>query len=214
MTTSTLADSLCLSESSVRGTCGVKEERGADFITVLAVAQKYEIDMLPLTWQVVLEAGKAQEGGTSKINERVVDLQTSFAFKCIKTKEKEEHQESTLLQMITKEVAAFGNPQIRNHPHVAQLQGLCWDISTDGTVWPVLVFEKSKLGDLYQYMSSDAGKDADLFQRLKLCMDVGIAIQDLHGIGKIDEASGHEKTLTLLRNCTWGYKARQCPYRA
>jgi hypothetical protein len=204
MTTSTLSDSLCLSESSVR----VKEERGVDFITVLAVAQKYGIDMLPLTWQVVLEAGKAQEGGTSKINERVVDLQTSFAFKCIKTKEKKEHQESTLLQMVTSEVAAFGNPQIRNHPYVAQLQGLCWDISTDGTVWPVLVFEKSKLGDLYQYMSSDAGKDADLFQRLKLCMDVGIAIHDLHAIGKADDAYRNEKMLTLVRNCTWRYKAR------
>ena len=183
-TASALTDSWTPSIKSAGDAGNVKVERKVDFITVLAVAQKYAIDILPLTWQVV-EAAKVGEGGTSTINERLVDLKTSFAFKCIKDQEKRNKPESDLLHMVAKEVAAFGNPRIRDHPHVAQLQGLCWDISNLGQIWPVLVFEKSKLGDLYQYLSSDAGKEVDSYQRLKLCVDVGLAIDDLHSIGKI-----------------------------
>ena len=86
--------------------------------------------------------------------------------------------------MVCREIFAFGHPYIRNHPNVAQLQGLCWDISTDSKVWPVLVFEKSPLGDFHDFLESPVGRNLDAARSLKLCLDVGTAIMDLHAVGK------------------------------
>ena len=157
-------------------------EQRFDLLTVLAEAQKNDIDLLPVTWQATQKA--ELKGGTSEINQKLIDIHTSFAFKCLKAAEKKDKPENSLLQMIVKEISAFGNYRIHDHPNVAQLLGLCWDIGVDNRVWPALIFEKSPLGDLRIFAGLPIGKCLVASQRLKLCMDIGTAVMDLHSIGE------------------------------
>jgi hypothetical protein len=70
---------------------------------------------------------------------------------------------------------------IQDHPYVVTLEGICWDIPRDGDqVWPVLVFEKSIHGDLFQFVKAGRGSALSIQEKLKLCTDIGIAIRDMH----------------------------------
>jgi hypothetical protein len=148
------------------------------FIAMLGLAQQLKIDLLPITWQVILGLiGQSQ----ATINQALVNVQTSFAFKRFK------HNVTDPLRETVQEMVILGHPLVQEHPHIVQLLGICWDISQDSQdiskatqVWPVLVFEKSHLGDLYYFARLGKGKDLSLEDRLKICADVGIAIRDMH----------------------------------
>ena len=74
---------------------------------------------------------------------------------------------------------------LREHPNIVELQGICWDVPADDEVWPVLVFEKTQFGDLYNFLRVPVGRDLSITERLKLCVDVGTAIIDMHSLGRI-----------------------------
>lgn len=162
------------------------------FISVLGLAQRLKIDLLPITWQALLGlVGQSR----ATINQALVDVQTSFAFKRFS------HNGTDPLQETSQEMATLGHPLVRDHPHIVQLIGICWDIPQDDQqtsedhqviptddqdiledirVWPVLVFEKSHLGDLYHFARHGKGKGFSLEDKLKICADVCIAIRDMH----------------------------------
>jgi hypothetical protein len=142
------------------------------FIAVLGLAQRLKIDLLPITWQVLLGlVGKSR----ATVNQALVNIQTSFAFK------RYDHAgQSDPLRETVQEMMILGHPLVQEHPHIVQLVGICWDIPQDDQVWPVLVFEKTHLGDLYHFARSSTGKDLSFEDKLKICADVGIAIRDMH----------------------------------
>jgi hypothetical protein len=66
-----------------------------------------------------------------------------------------------------------------------QLEGICWDIPRGNKkVWPVLVFEKMKHGDLDRFLNLDIGEKLCLQDRLKLCADVASAVATMHSCRK------------------------------
>ena len=148
-----------------------------DLITVLAVLQEMQLDILPITWQSA--RGLVGRGGTSRINEALITLQTSFAFKCVSNKQKRKFPKAKIFGTIINEIFVLGHPLLRRHPNIIELQGVCWDI-TSSEVWPVLVFEKSQFGDLYNFMTMPVGRDLTTLQRIDLCVDFGSAIMDMH----------------------------------
>lgn len=153
-----------------------------DLITFLAVMQKLEIDILPITWQAArLPIGA---GATGKINEALINLHTSFAFKCASDRQKEGEYEGTIIQALINEITVLGHPLIRKHSNIVELQGICWDVTSDNNggdkVWPALVFKKSQYGDLYNFATMPVGRELCMAERLKLCVDVGTAISDMH----------------------------------
>ena len=143
-----------------------------DFIAFLAVAQRLQIPFLSITWQLAL--GLVGFGGTANINEALINLQTSLAFKRIDQEGNKDP--SIVFRVLINEITALGHPSIQKHPNIVDLQGICWDIPSDDEVWPVLVFEKSHLGDLDDF----AMQDLSINERLKLCVDIGTAIMDMH----------------------------------
>lgn len=147
------------------------------FVAILALAQRLNIDFLPFTWQPAL--GSLGEGGQAVINQALVKLQTSLAFKSYR--ETSDHRNSrNPLQEIVSEIIVFSYSSICEHPNILRLEGICWDISQEDQVSPVLVFETSSLGDLYHFKKSQGGQILSMEDRLKLCMDVGIALRDMH----------------------------------
>ena len=148
-----------------------------DLITFLAVVQRLQIDTLPITWQSALPICV---GETSKVNQALVNLQTSFAFKRIVPYETEGHSEQRTFRLLINEITVLCHQSIRKHPNIIELQGICWDVPSDEKVWPVLVFEKAEYGDLSYFTTSPVGRDLCIGERLKLCVDTGTAIMDLH----------------------------------
>ena len=148
-----------------------------DLITFLAVAQRMQVDILPTTWQST--RGPMGRGGTSRINEALINLQTSFAFKCVSTRQKRKFLKAKIFQTLISEIVVLGHPLLREHPNIVELQGICWDVPSD-EVWPALVFEKTQFGDLYNFLTLPVGRDLRTLERLKLCVDVGTAISDMH----------------------------------
>jgi hypothetical protein len=165
-----------------------------DFITFLAVAQRLQIDFLPITWQSTRQ--QIGIGGTSRIDEALMDIQTSFAFKRVAEEHKRDETENTIFQVLISEITVLRHPSIRAHINIVELQGICWDIplkteishiketatiSLDkDKVWPVLVFEKSQFGDLYHFARLPVGRELGIDERIKLCLDIGTAVVDMH----------------------------------
>ena len=118
---------------------------------------------------------------------------TSFAFKLITEASKSERPDEIIFQTVTNEVAVLAHPLVRRHPNIVQLQGICWDISdNDDKPWPVLVFEKFDLGDLSTFTESSLWRILVFSQCVKLCLDIGIALLDMHSHGtKTCESSRH-----------------------
>lgn len=149
------------------------------FIALLGLAQRLGVDLLPLTWQAILgsleEDGKGGRGGQAKIFQSYVNVETSFAFKRF---------ERDSFREVISELLVLTQAEIRKHPYITRLEGLCWDVNADDDIRPVLVFEKSHFGDLYHFMRSGIGKDLSIEDRLRLCVDVGIAIWAMHANSK------------------------------
>ena len=153
-----------------------------NFLSFLATAQALNIDFLPITWQSAQQ--EIGEGGTSSIKQALANIQMSLAFKRLKDKEKLEKTEAEIFQMLSNEITVLAHPSIQEHPHIVNLQGICWDISSDGKVWPILVFEKLPFEDLYSFVTRPVGKELGICDRLELCINIREAIVEMHSNSK------------------------------
>ena len=69
---------------------------------------------------------------------------------------------------------------MHNHPHIVNLLGICWDLSLEGRAWLVLVFEKAEFGNLKEFARLEVGKNLCFEDKLKLCTDIAVAVEDMH----------------------------------
>lgn len=163
--------------SSAKPVHASKQYADYSFIAVLGLAQRLRIRFLPIIWQAAL--GRIGKGGQAGINQALVNVQTSFAFKLFNRPQQYPFRE------IAQEMVALSHPVVQKHEHIATLEGICWDIPDDDQVWPVLVFQKSHLGDLHSFERLEKFKNLSMDDRLNLCADVGIAIRDMHHNGTL-----------------------------
>ena len=175
-------------------TFDAERESSIDFLSILGIAQKLDIDFLPVIWQPALDT--AGNGATAEIHQSLINVQTSFAFKRYKRRwEFRSDADDFKFQRLYFETLILGQPQIRSHPNIIRLEGLCWDISPDcKEVWPVLVFEKTSFGDLTKWSASEEGKTASHDVRLSICADVANAVRHLHT---------HRRHLAIQTRCNF-----------
>ena len=165
-----------------------------DLITFLEIAQKLDIDLLPVRWQPALE--RIGFGGSGEIREASLSRNDSFAFKRAIP-----HGVDTInnhvLPFLIAEISILGHHSVRDHPNINRLQGVCWDIyspvghrqvfsrkmdidPTASAIIPVLVFEKTVHGDLHQFMEKGPGRKFSLSEKLQLAADIAQAVADMH----------------------------------
>lgn len=151
----------------------------ADLITFLSVVQKSNIYFLPISWQPAL--GILGEGGTGAISQSALSLAMTLAFKRFHSSG---DLEDPFLPLIT-EVSILSQAPIQEHPNIINLEGVCWEVKP-GTeeVLPVLVFEKATW-DLHQFMKVEEGMKMTIYDKLKVCTDIGAAIMALHTYGRV-----------------------------
>ena len=165
-----------------------------DFTTFLAVAQSLEVDFLNTTWHEGL--GTAGRGATAGVQQALVDKSFNLAFKRFVDISDPERLFATLLS----EILVLQQPVIRDHKNIIDLYGVSWDIQLDketgkSQIFPVLVFENASLfGSLDRFLErvpsvlhdvteskhEFALKTLSVHERMRLCRDIGLAIQTLH----------------------------------
>lgn len=158
-----------------------------DFISFLAVAQACDLNFLPMTWQPALEALGA--GGTAQINQSLVNLRTSYAFKRTTLWNDPRNlygsaKSREIFRALVSEISALSHPALRTHPNIVDLEGICWDPTMGASeIWPVLVTEKSPWGDIQHFAHSINGATTTVLERTSLCADVGAGILSMHASG-------------------------------
>lgn len=155
------------------------ESTDYEFLSLLGLVQRLRVSILPMTWQAARgsldESGKGARGGQAKIYYSHVSPRSSFVFK--------QFSRDSYHELVS-EILVLSHEAVRKHPHIARLEGLCWDIHDDDDIRPILVFEMSPLGDLCHFMKTDAGRDVSIGDRLRLCVEIGVAIRDMHANSK------------------------------
>src|SRR6516164_5720364 len=143
-----------------------------DFLTFISIAQKYNVDFVATTWQPGF--GLLGQGGYGRVSQSLVNLQFSFAFKRIR------EVSDTFKEPIT-ELSVLCQPFIRDHPNIIKLEGICWEVNPEADrILPVLLFEKSREGDLRHFLSSAEGRGLSVMAKLGLCADIAEALINLH----------------------------------
>ena len=149
-----------------------------DATTFIAAVSDMEIDHFAFTWYSGM--GELGRGKTAQIQQSVINLETEFAFKRFTFPGSLEPDEAQIIRAAMIETLALNHPALRDHQNILKLHGVCWDVSSSGNLFrPVLVVEKTSLGDLGHFMSKH-GSTVDDNTRFEMCIDAIRAVAILH----------------------------------
>lgn len=182
-----------------------------NLITLLAAVQELGIPILPITWQPKRQL--LGRGGTSQVNQALLNLHTRFAFKRVSGKDKLGTPEEEVFRRFINEIAVLWHPSVRSHSNILELQGICWDVplgedwnhtevtssnpSNIDKVWPVLVFQGSPFCDLYQFAAGEIGRELSISDRLRICLDIGKALAHMQSICRQVKAYSSSRLIML-----------------
>ena len=179
-----------------------------DLISFLAAAQKYEVEFVPVVWDE--GRGLLGQGGTARINQTMLHTyltvdpsedadplkntdskETSFAFK-----RTSQYQMGTLdeglglYDILTMELIVLRQQAVRDHPNIVDLEGICWEVTKNDKIYPVLLFEKGQWGDLSSVAGGLRGGWSTFNAKLGVCIDIAKALQIMHSVSTwfIDES--------------------------
>lgn len=186
-------------------------------LSFLAIAQIYVIEFLHELWD--RDLGPIGFGASAEVRTKFVSDFKDFAFKRHRASglssvslkpdcNLDDYNEylsnnESVYNALVSELTVLSHPSIRYHQNFVQLEGICWETSSDGKeIWPVLVLEKANLGDMWNFGQSPEGRQLSLKDRLLLCLDVATALSTLHENGKY----------TILRNFRANMNFRYCAW--
>lgn len=159
-------------DASARVLHASNQYAGYGFIALLGLAQRLQVNFLPPTWHAI--ASVFGKGGQATINYALLESPLSLALKIFNPSLEDP------LKEIVQEMAVLSHPAVRSHEHIVRLQGLSFEILSEDEVRPMLVFQRSHLGDLSQFVRSERFKHLSIGGKLNLCADVGFAFRDMH----------------------------------
>ena len=140
----------------------------------LSVLQHLGVDILPITWQPALD--ELGRGKFTLVNQSLINIQMSLAFK--------RSGANSMYENLISEVAILSIPNIREHPNVNPLVGVCWEVMISRTalpdVRPVLVFPKAQKGSLKTFMAGEEGRKLELHQMHHICLEIAQGLEALH----------------------------------
>lgn len=163
-----------------------------DLITFIAVAQSVEVTFVDITWAQGL--GSAGDGATASVQQSLSNASTSLAFKQFKSG----HDDNYIYKIMLAEILVLQHPPIRAAENIIDLHGVGWNVQRveytgEERLIPVLVYENAtRYGNLHAFMreicpaihdvtgESRRFKAVSYGERLKLCIDLGKAIQTMH----------------------------------
>ncbi|KAF8853232.1 kinase-like protein [Acephala macrosclerotiorum] len=181
-------------ENLVQGSIGEKslqadEPLHQDLVRLIAIANMLQVEIFPLTWQPSLEM--LGQGATGSISQSALNDQVHFAFKRfnrINTNPALTESDFRRIQFdaMISEMVVLSCPEVCDHPNIVDLEGLCWEVvRPSGEVWPVLVFQRAKCGDLRHFLKLPEAGSFNLDDRIFTCGEVAKALRIMHQCGII-----------------------------
>lgn len=168
-----------VSGASLQG--GQAEPNEFNFLSFLAKAQALRIEFLPIVWDT--ERNYIALGGTAILEQALITVDTSLAFKTYREQSGARKSEE-FFETLINEITILSQPFMRQHANIAGLQGICWEIiPEEDWPWPVLIFEKSHLGDL-DFFFNAVEREVTIDDRLEIFADIASAIIAMHAHGK------------------------------
>lgn len=157
-----------------------EEAEHYDFISLLGLAQKWDVGFLPITWQPALD--RLGEGASAEVFQSTVYSSIALAFKDSSAKVAGKRRVG--FRDIMKEVLIVRAPYLRKSPNIIDLLGISWHIDLfEDRVWPVLVYRKGSHGTLRDYICNPKRMEENLSHRLGLCSGVLQGLAMLHSAG-------------------------------
>jgi len=156
-----------------------------EFIRFLQHAYSLHVPVLPLTWEPAFDA-LGPDGATGRVNQSALNSEFQLAYKRFNPHVTDprfttEAYRSLQYRAMASEMTVLSCSGVQSHPNIITLQGICFEISSTSSVWPVLVFEKCALGDLEQCVSRPEFLDPE--HLLSLCGEVAKALKVMHQCG-------------------------------
>jgi len=180
-----------------------------DFIAILETCQNLEIDFLPITWQPALETlgvggqaevhqslvtaalsfafGRIKPGASTREAERAAYQALRSQLLVLGNPIIRSHPNVISLMGVCWDIqprvdhgSGGGDSTGNLETHDKKIELLENAHAGKWMVWPVLVYEKTKHGDLFCFLESPAAQDLDTKQKWKLCEDIAAGIRDMH----------------------------------
>ena len=151
-TTFIMYTSLYTDDSAIRDSAApasqVDPDEHKNLIALLAVAQHYLVDFLPVTWQPFL--GSLGEGASGVIHQSSVLKEFGLAFKDFSASTE---SDKARFDAMIREIMILQSPAIQRSLHVIDLNGICWkfDESRFG-ISPILVYGLGQRGALKDFL--------------------------------------------------------------
>ena len=180
-----------------------------DFIAILETCQNLEIDFLPITWQPALETlgvggqaevhqslvtaalsfafGRIKLGASTREAERAAYQALRSQLLVLGNPIIRSHPNVISLIGVCWDIqprvdhgGGGGDPTGSLETYDKETEILENAPACKWMIWPVLVYEKTKHGDLSCFFESPAAQDLDMKQKLKLCEGIAAGIRDMH----------------------------------
>ena len=187
----------------------VNEFDDNDFIAILETCQYLEIDFLPITWQPALETlgvggqaeihqslvtaalsfafGRIKPGASTREAERAAYQALKSQLLVLGNPIIRSHPNIISLIGVCWDIqprvdyrSSGGDGTSNLETHDKETEVLENADACKWMIWPVLVYEKTKHGDLSCFLISPASQHLDMKQKLKLCEDIAAGIRDMH----------------------------------
>jgi hypothetical protein len=194
-------------DETPKQTCTTEEAEHCDFISLLGLAQKWDVPFLSITWQPALDP--LGEGASAEVYQSTVYKSIALAFKDSTAKKTGKRRIG--FKDIMREILIVRAPYIRKSPNIIDLLGITWNLDpSENQVWPVLVYRKGTYGTLRDYICNPQRMKEALQERLSLCSGVLYGLATLHSAGM--SMLLRPSYLTSDRGCTWRFEARKHHY--
>lgn len=179
-----------------------------DITTFISTAVERGVDFVPISRMAGLKP--LGGGATAHVAQTIINLESSFALKHIQFPDSDHPKETDIIRVATVELMVLTHPEVKKHPNILALEGATWDFSDSSRpVRPVLVTEKSTLGDLGTFFSK-SGHEVAPENRVEICADIINAVACLHANGTL--VKGYLRVAAAddsFRHYPWGYQARK-----
>jgi hypothetical protein len=121
-------------------------------------------------------------GGQALISQSLATINRSFAFRKLELRQLGPEIEEIAYQYLHRQISVFGRSEVREHPNIIDLIGICWEIEApeQSVVRPVFVFEKAKYGDTKHLMCTKAAVKIAFEGRLRLYANLVCGMEVLH----------------------------------
>jgi hypothetical protein len=156
-----------------------------EFIQFLQRAYALHVPILPLTWEPAFES-LGPDGATGRVSQSTLNSELTFAYKRFNPEVTDprftvESYRTLQYNAMASEMTVLCNSSLYIHPNIITVQGVCFEITPSGSVWPVLVFERCSLGDLTQCTTRPEFQDPEYL--LSICGYGAQALNAMHQSG-------------------------------